>query len=90
MTREQFADFVDRLIEEVGWTWRTSDPDGPRRLICSAMERMLIEPLEGFGLVSAEWMAEKISFGEWKKLVAFSLTDFGNRILEDLGRSGHA
>jgi hypothetical protein len=83
-----YETFVDRLIDEVGWTWERREPDDTRRLINAAVENMMIDPLEKISVLSTERMTEQVKKArfhfERTRLVSFSLTDFGRTLIEGL------
>jgi hypothetical protein len=84
----RYENFVDRLIDEVGWTWDRMEPDNTRLLISKAVEKMLIDPLEQFSLLSTQRTTGHVKgvIGHFERtpLVSFALTDFGRTLIEGL------
>lgn len=78
----ELGPFVDRLIEEVGWAWTPREPDYTRTKISAAVERMVIDPLEEFGALSAVRAKDPDSHFGLEMLVSFALTSFGRVLLE--------
>ena len=84
----RYETFVDRLIDEVGWTWDRQEPDDTRSLINRAVENILVDPLEQLAVLSTQRMTEHVKEGishfERTTLVSFALTDFGHTLIEGL------
>jgi len=84
----RYETFVDRLIDEVGWTWDRQEPDDTRSLINRAVENILVDPLEQLAVLSTQRMTEHVKEGishfERTTLVSFAPTDFGHTLIEGL------
>ena len=83
-TAVEFESFADSLIQTAGWTWPIEDQGHARRMLHSAVKRMVVGPLVDFGAVSARY--ETDSAGAWPvdELVALHLTPFGRALLKTL------
>ena len=79
-----FSDFVEQVIQEIGWMWRNQAPNSMRSIVSGEIEQMVIDPLEGFGILLT--VREKDTEWLWdvQKLVTFSLTSFGLALLDTL------
>lgn len=84
--RVEFEPFVDRLIEEVGWTWNVQEPDYTRGRIASSVEGMVIDPLAELGVLSTQYVKapESTRVRDLEELASFSLTDLGRTLLHAL------
>ncbi|MBN1837231.1 MAG: plasmid pRiA4b ORF-3 family protein [Spirochaetales bacterium] len=80
----EFGAFVERLGEQVGWTWTPHAPEYAERRIGWAVESMVIEPLSDFGVLSARYAKDPESLFGGERLVSFALTDFGRALLTAL------
>ncbi len=80
----EFEPFVNQMIDEVGWAWDKREWDGTPVFIRTAVEQMLVDPLDNLGVISTRYVKERESSFKWEKLEGFSLTDFGRTLLEGL------
>ena len=79
-----FEPFADKLIKEMRFTWQSPDQDFANSAMRSAIARMVIYPLAGFGILEYE-RKEKMSDGykSWY-LAEIHLTSPGKGLLETL------
>lgn len=84
-TRIPFEPFADRLIQETRLTWTARNMTYARMSLHSAVRRMVIEILVGFGVVEPEYEEKPLGRGTTRELVAFRVTPFGKGLLESLG-----
>ena len=80
----EFEPFVERLIGKVGWTWAPGEPDYTRRNISADVERMVVQTLSDFGVLSMQCVRETAGRLELSRLDTFSLTAFGRALLDAL------
>ena len=78
----EFDPFVDRLIDQVGWTWAQPEPHNIRGHLGGSVHSIVVDPLEHFGVLSTRGAKDADSFFERLKLSSFSLTDFGRALIE--------
>lgn len=77
-----FEPFADRIIEDARMVWPIQDQDSVRRILQTIIERMVIGPLEDFGILQAEYEAHKTLGAKFHELTAFRITPFGRGLLE--------
>jgi hypothetical protein len=79
-----FEPFADRIIEDASarMVWPIQDQVSARRILQTIIERMVIGPLEDFGIVQAEYEPHKTLGAEFRELAAFRITRFGRGLLE--------
>jgi len=79
-----YEPFADELIVITGITWSSPNQTCANDTLRSAIERMVIDPLAGFGCLECEYRV-KSSYGfKSKELVDIRLTPFGKGLLETL------
>jgi hypothetical protein len=83
-----FAVFVERIIQKVGWTWREQEMDNTRRLLQISIERMVIGPLENFGVLTSHYEKDANNLLDMKVLISFTITSFGHALLEKIQEIG--
>jgi hypothetical protein len=79
-----FDSFADQVVETVGWTWPKQEPEQIRGTVHAGIERMVIDPLEDFGMVSTERQRDPDRLLDIRKLRSFTLTSFGRAMLDSL------
>jgi len=79
-----YVSFADPLIQETRFTWPSHDQDVSKMIRRSAIERMVILPLVGFGCMETEYGMEDIHGHEFSKLATICLTQLGKGLLEVL------
>ena len=79
-----FETFADRLIKETHMTWPSINQTFAHDHMRSAIERMVILPLVGFGIMESEYGLEDIGGHKFTKLSRIRLTPFGKDLLETL------
>jgi hypothetical protein len=79
-----YGTFADELIVKTGLTWSSADQTFAKDILHSAIERMVIDPLEGFGCLECEYRKRTRYGFESKELAAIRLTAFGMGLLETL------
>lgn len=84
--RREYEPFVDRFINEVGLRWDAEGEESERirSYVGSALESMLIEPLESLGVLACQRTEDENRSFAWKRLKAFSVTAFGRMLLDSL------
>ncbi len=80
----RFESFVERFIEESGWSWSPNDSDTTLRRIRRELTGMLVDPLEGLRVLSSERETEGKPPFELTNIQSFFVTDFGRGMLEAL------
>jgi hypothetical protein len=83
-----FKPFADRLIQQAGLVWRSQDQKYARRTLRSSINRMVIDPLADFGVLSPEYQASGQAGIILKEPAAFKITRFGRNLLETLAYWG--
>jgi hypothetical protein len=79
-----YEPFADELIKESRFTWPSPDQDISKTIRRSAIARMVIYPLAGFGALEYVYK-ERTSDGYTSKYLAeFRLTPLGKGLLETL------
>lgn len=79
-----YEPFADELIKESRFTWPSPDQDISKTIRRSAIARMVIYPLAGFGALEYEYK-ERTSDGYTSKYLAeIRLTPLGKGLLETL------
>lgn len=79
-----YVSFADSLIQETRFIWPSHDQDVSKMIRRSAIERMVILPLVGFGCMETEDGMEDIHGHKFSKLAAICLTQLGKGLLETL------
>ncbi len=74
--------FADTLIKLSGLVWPIQDQVSARRILHSAIKRMVVDPLVTFGMMETKYGKEKIGNTEFDKLVSIRLTPVGRGMLE--------
>lgn len=82
--RISFEPFADQLIQESGLYWPIEDQDSARSTLRTAVKRMVVQQLEEFGVLSAEYETEMLGKSKVKKLKSFMITPFGQALLKTL------
>ena len=79
-----FKPFADRLTAETHLTWPSIDQTFVQDTLRSVIERLVIRPLVGFGVLESEYEMEDIHGSKFSKLSKIRLTPFGRGLLETL------
>jgi hypothetical protein len=80
----QYEPFANRLIQEANLVWHSSSPGKRWIYLRDSIERMVIDPLADFGVISPKHQSVEHSYGDRKKLLSFQVTQFGKSLLESL------
>jgi len=83
-SKVEFEPFVNLLIEKVGWTWSTNEPDHIRKVVYWGIEETVINPLANFGVLLPQYEKEPGFLLPHDKLSTFYVTEFGRDLLEFL------
>lgn len=70
--------------------WPSIDQTFAHDHMRAAIERMVVLPLVGFGIMESEYALENIGGHKFSKLSRIRLTPFGKGLLETLERDIHA
>jgi len=76
--------FADRVIQAMGWTWPEQESDNTRSILTAAIQYMVIDPLEHFGILSTQREKNNRRLIDTSLLVSFTLTKFGLAMLESM------
>jgi hypothetical protein len=76
--------FADQLIQAVGWTWQKREPDNTRKILYSAIESMVIDPLERFGILKMHREKDQEQLWAISVLKSFAITPFGQALLKEI------
>jgi hypothetical protein len=79
-----YEPFADELTVMTDLTWSSADQTFANDTLRSAIERMVIDPLAGFGCLACEYRARSRYGLKSKELVKIRLTPFGKGLLETL------
>lgn len=79
-----YKQFADQLINDTRFTWPSPDQDVSKMIRRSAVERMVILPLVGFGCMETEYAMEDIGGSKFSKLSKIRLTQLGKGLLGTL------
>lgn len=81
-----FEPFADQIIQKMGWVWREQEGDHVRRNILALIERTVVKPLKDFGILTTHREKHASLYMEIQRLVSFSVTDFGQTLLKEIGK----
>jgi len=81
--------FAERLIQETGLTWPVEDQYSEKQILLGAVENMVMQVMERFGVVVLENRTEKIEGFEFETLHTFQITSHGRRLLEMIQENIH-
>lgn len=79
-----FDPFADQLIRAMEWTWPKQETDITQMIIRAAIQHMVINPLEEFGVFATHREQDNRRLLDIKILMSFSLTKFGLLLLESI------
>lgn len=79
-----YGPFADDLIAKTGLTWSSADQTFANDTLHSAIERMVIDPLEGFGCLECEYRTRTRYGYKSKQINGIRPTPFGKGLLEIL------
>ena len=79
-----FETFASHLIEQTHLTWPSVDQTFAPRAMRTTIERTVISPMAGFGILKTKNEMEKIGDSKFSKLSEITLTSFGKGLLETL------
>jgi hypothetical protein len=79
-----FESFADQVIQAMGWARPPLDTDHYRTAFRAAIQYMVIDPLEKFGVLTTLREKDNSRFRDVQILVSFSLTRLGSVLLESL------
>jgi len=79
-----FETFADNLVKETHMVWPIVDQDFAKNILRSVIERLVISPLVGFGILESEYGMKDIGGSKFSKLSQIRLTPFGKGLLETL------
>ncbi len=74
--------FADDLIKQSGLIWPIENQVSARDILHSAIERMVINPLVGFGVLECSYSTKIIGSSGFKKIATIRLTPIGKEMLE--------
>jgi len=77
-----YEEFADRLIKKGGLVWPIADQVSARNILHSAIGRMVIDPLVGFGALECEYGTKMIGRHGFRELKAIRLIPVGKGMLE--------
>jgi hypothetical protein len=76
-----FEQFSNRLLEETGLTWPSADQTFVQDILRSVIERLVILPLAGFGIMECEYKTKTRYGYKSKDLAEIRLTSIGKGLL---------
>ena len=76
-----FEPFADQLIQIIHWTWPTQETEYSQGYQRMAIERMVIDPLESFGLLTTQHERDSGRSYPYQKLISLSTTGLGKALL---------
>jgi hypothetical protein len=79
-----FETFADNLVKETHMVWPIVDQILANKILYSAIERIVVLPLVGFGILESEYGMEDIGGSKFSKLSQICLASFGKGLLETL------
>ncbi len=79
-----YESFADNLVKETHMVWRIDDQEMAKRILRSAIERLVILPLAIYDILEREYGVEDINGHEFSKLSKIRLTPIGKGLLETL------
>jgi hypothetical protein len=82
--QQPYEPFADQLIQAVGWTWQKQEPDNTRKILYSAIESMVINPLEQFGILKTDREKDQEQLWAISVLKSFTITPFGQALLKEI------
>jgi hypothetical protein len=74
--------FADRLIEAAKLVWPTENREIAHSILRTVVERVVVDPLGDFGILTPEYKPHKTLGEEFPELSAFQFTPFGRGLLE--------
>ncbi len=79
-----FESFADRFIKAAGVVWPNVDVESGRRLLHNFIERLVIDPLLDFALLTAEYRPREMPGHSFRELSAIELNATGREFLAAL------
>jgi hypothetical protein len=79
-----FASFTSQLVEAMDWTWPAVESDDILRTIVIAIQQMVVDPLENFGVLTTGRVKDTNLYPGYQPVESFSLTSFGLAMLDSL------
>ena len=76
--------FADRVIAQSGLVWPIEDQQRARDILHWAIQRMVIEPLAGFGVLDCEYTLKTIDRSDFPEFSTIRLTPPGKGLLQTL------
>jgi hypothetical protein len=77
-----FEPFADRLIEAAKLVWPIEDQEMAHSILRKVVERVVVDPLVDFGILTPEYAPHKTLGAEYRQLSTFRITSFGKGLLE--------
>ena len=77
-----FETFTDTLIQQSGLVWPIANQVSARNILHSAIERMVVDPLVGFGVLECEYFTKTNGGYASRDLTAIRLISTGKGMLE--------
>lgn len=77
-----FERFADRMIEDSRMVWNIENQDNARRILCSIIERTVINPLIDFEILQTGYEPHKTLGADFPQLSTFQITPFGKGLVE--------
>jgi len=81
-----FNKFADELIDSTGLTWTAPDSHFATSALRGSIQRMVIDPLAGFGVLKCQYREEPLGRMTRSRLIAFKITPWGMVLLEAMDR----
>lgn len=82
---ETLQSLVGRMTAEGGWVWDHGEGEDMLRSMSLAIQRIVVYPLEDFGVLSTRRAEAPDLIGRRSALESFALTEFGQALLQGLG-----
>jgi hypothetical protein len=79
-----FEPFADRLVEDAGLVWPIENQDHARGILQTIVERTVVNPLIGFGVLAVDYRPHQVLGAEFRELSALQVTPFGKGLLRSL------
>jgi len=79
--RVSFEPFADQLIQKAPLVWRIEDQDSARNILRSLVEKVVVGPLQDFGVLTTEYGPDPVLGPGYQTLTALRLTPFGRSLL---------
>ncbi len=79
-----FYPFADHLVAETDLIWPIADQEMAKDILRSAINRLIVSPLVGFGTLESKYGTETVGGHRFSKLSEIRLTPFGKGLLGTL------